>query len=127
MTRGHCPTWVPNVIQTPIYVENASIAHLSFEHALIAGRDVGGKAYFVTDPHPAVEFRELYDALTLLTEGRTSFSHLPPVLMLIFAYLVELYTLIPLPLPPIKPSADILNLQPPIFSITSLHLIIDDS
>lgn len=134
-------------------MENVSIAHLLYEQRLIELTniptspanakplpDIGGQAYMITDPNPPVSYGDIYEALTTLTKGDCVFPRFPPVGMLISAHCVEAYyfmhlylTSLPFGLgaifrkviPPV--GGDIVNLQPSLFPLTSVHLLLDDS
>jgi nucleoside-diphosphate-sugar epimerase len=147
LVRRVNPTWVQNSIQSEAYVENVSLAHLQYERALLDTRsesaqvaDVGGQAFIITDPNPPVAYGDLYHALTVLTDGETQFPFLPPALMLMFAHCVEavylsraLLTSMPIVgsmidrVIPLMIGGDIINLQPSLFPLTSVHLLFDDS
>ena len=84
---------------------------------------------------------DVYTALETMTDGECTFPNLPPTLMLIVAYMIEAYylarhftisswwggvkVLAERLLPPVN--SDLVNLQPPLFALTSVHLIFDDS
>ncbi|KAF5383021.1 hypothetical protein D9615_005083 [Tricholomella constricta] len=112
--------------------------------------DIGGQAFVVADPGPTPTYGDVYTALETLTEGECTFPNLPPTLMLLVATVIESYYLLrhfllePPPshgasgflglglgkalgklLPPIN--GDLVNLQPSLFALTSVHLIFDDS
>src|ERR1700761_8538506 len=127
------------MIQSEAYVENVSLAHLLYERRLmeVEGKqtnapDIGGQAFTIADPNPPVTYGDLYHALSVLTDGKTVFPKVPPVVMLIVAHAVEaLYlsriflTSAPLFgvvlnrfLPAVD--GDILNLQPSLFPLTSV-------
>jgi nucleoside-diphosphate-sugar epimerase len=135
------PTWVQNCLQNQVYVENVSIAHLLFEQRLMEDQtssqdNFGGKSFLITDPNPAIAFGDIYNFLTLITNGETRFPKPPPFLMLLLAYILEFYhtcqyrliTALPFLkgiIPPL--GKDIVNLQPGMFSTSSVHIIVDDS
>lgn len=98
--------------------------------------DIGGQAFVVADPGPLLTFNDVYTTLETLSEGECTFPMLPPTLMLVVASVVELYYFgrhllsvngwkIGKWLPPID--GDLINLQPSLFALTSVHLIFDDS
>jgi len=135
------PTWIQNSIQTQVYVENVSIAHLLFEQRLMedqaASQDnFGGKAFILTDPNPAPAFGDIYDLLTITTNGETRFPKLPPLPLLLMSYVFEFYhlsryrliTALPFLKAVIPPlGTDIVNFQPPLFSTSCCHHFFDDS
>jgi len=139
-------TWIPNVVQNFIAVENSSLAHLCYEQRLVElGRggknpDIGGKSFIVTDAGPPIAYGDCYRAIEVLTEGTVKFRILSPSLMLIFAHALKTYHLTThflsqspnillraagalLP----KLSTPTINLQPPMWALTSVHLIFDSS
>ncbi|KAI8986719.1 NAD-P-binding protein [Trametes punicea] len=141
-------TWIENILQSFIYVENCSLAHLCYEQRLIelerdgaaADRpDIGGQAFCVADAGPPTTFGEIYCAVTQLSKGKCTFQHLSPTAMLALATLVEAYYLgrhallrAPAPLsalakfiPPVV--GEIVYLQPSMWALTQIHLIFDDS
>jgi hypothetical protein len=73
-------------------MDNAALAHLLFEEALLSSSDkVGGRSFTVTDPNAALEFSDIYLALSTLTPFQTVM--VPGVLMLILAHILEIYSL----------------------------------
>lgn len=142
LVRQTNPTWISSVMQSFTYVENCAVAHLNYEQRLIelASRnsskkcpDIGGQAFTIADPGPTPTYGDVYDALTTLTDGECHFPNMSPTAMLLLAHLVELYYLSRyfLPawaawlLPPIN--GDLINLQPSLFALTSVHLLFDDA
>jgi len=148
LVRGTNPTWVANIMQSFCYVENCALAHLCYEQRLIdlegkkaKNPDIGGQAFLVADPGPVQTYGDVYTALETMTGGECTFPQLPPTLMLIVAYMVEAYYLArhfmvrsrwgcmkvlgERLLPPVN--TDVVNLQPSLFALTSVHLIFDDS
>ncbi|KAI0944932.1 hypothetical protein AcV7_001602 [Taiwanofungus camphoratus] len=137
------PTWIANIMQNFIFVENCSLAHLCYEQRLIElqqgskNPDVGGAAFCVADSGPPPTYGDIYNAVTVLTNGETVFKHLSPTAMLALAHVVELYYLLrhsvlksPFAfLARLVPalSGDIVFLQPSMFALTVVHLIFDDS
>ncbi|KAF8499459.1 NAD(P)-binding protein [Gautieria morchelliformis] len=139
LVRQQNYTWVRNIIQSFIYVENCSLAHLLYEQRLLemgantssGTPDIGGQAFNVSDPNPPIAFGDIYTALTTLTIN-TKFQDLPPVLMLMFAHVIEAYYLLRFSHPFIswifpQLKGEILLLQPSLFSLSQIHLIFDDS
>lgn len=143
LVRKTNPTWIPNILQSFIYVENCSLAHLCYEARLIERQnggknpDVGGQAFCVADGGPPTTYGDVYDALTQLSNGACAFPKLSCTTMLGIAHLVEGYDRLwhslarsPLasfakPLP--RVGGDIIFLQPSMFALTVIHLIFDDS
>lgn len=143
LERGTNPTWSSNIVQSFCYVENCALAHLCYEQRLaelLAGGmnpDIGGQAFVITDPGPVPTYGDMYITMETLTDGECHFPNLPPTLMLLIAYMIEIYYrgrfwLISLgyksiteKLPPLN--GDVVNLQPSLFALTMVHLIFDDS
>ncbi|KZT41614.1 NAD(P)-binding protein, partial [Sistotremastrum suecicum HHB10207 ss-3] len=147
------PTWVTGMIQSFVYVENVSLSHLCYEQRLIElesspsrNPDIGGQAYMITDPNPPITFGDLYKALNLLSNGETVFPAVPPIVMLVLAHAFELWYLARARLLGVAPitrnspawmrifakifpplGGDLVNLQPSLFPLTSVHLLFDDS
>jgi len=147
LVRRTTPSWIPNILQNFIYVENCSLSHLCYEQRLIelienttSNPDIGGQAYEICDAGPPVTYGDVYKALSALTNGETTIPILSPTAMLLLAHLVELYYLSRLflstasfslcrtiggLLPPVN--SDLINLQPSVWSLTQVHLIFDSS
>ena len=139
-------TWIPNTIQNFAAVENCSLAHLCYEQRLVelghGGKnpDIGGRSFIVTDAGPPIAYGDCYRTIEVLTEGKVKFQILSSSLMLIFAHALQTYHLTThvlsqssnillraagafLP----KLTTPIINLQPPMWNLTSVHLIFDSS
>jgi 3-beta hydroxysteroid dehydrogenase/isomerase family len=153
LARRVNPSWAQNILQNFIYVENASLAHFCYEQRLIEieiekargspytnNPDVGGQAFGIVDAGPPVTYGDVYTVLTTLTNGQTVFPRLSATAMLLLSHMFEwLHLLRFLPALSSSPflrrlsqfvpalSADLINLQPPLFFLTNVHLIWDDS
>jgi nucleoside-diphosphate-sugar epimerase len=147
LARGVNPSWAQDILQNFIYVENASLAHFCYEQRLIEkargsspNPDVGGQAFGIVDAGPPLTYGDVYTVLTTLTDGQTVFPRLSATAMLLLSHIFEgLHLLRVLPalssstflrrLSQFVPalSADLINLQPSLFSLTVVHLIWDDS
>lgn len=146
LARRVNPSWAQNILQNFIYVENASLAHFCYEQRLIDNArgspnpDLGGQAFGVADAGPPVTYGDLYTVLTTLTDGQTVFPRLSATAMLLLSHILErLHLLRFLPALSSSPflrrlsqfvpalSPDLINLQPALFSLTTVHLIWDDS
>jgi nucleoside-diphosphate-sugar epimerase len=132
LVRKTNPTWISNIIQNFVYVENCALAHLLYEQRLMSPdpeHDLGGQAFNICDPGPPRTYGDVYLASEVLTDGETHFPELSPTGMLFFAYLVEGYYLLRhfwlhwLP----AVNSDLVNLQPSLYNLTMVHLIFDDS
>ncbi|KDQ49986.1 hypothetical protein JAAARDRAFT_142628 [Jaapia argillacea MUCL 33604] len=145
LTRKTNPTWFGHILASFTYVENCSLAHLCYEARLVEiakgspNPDISGQSFLIADPGPPRTYSDVYTILNALTDGETTFPYLSPTLMFILAQAVEAYHLLhhfltssrsPILfyvlriLPPI--TGDLINLQPSLFSVTTLHLILDD-
>jgi len=139
-------TWIPNIVQHFIGVENCSLAHLCYEQRLIelghGGKnpDIGGRSFIVTDAGPPIAYGDCHKAIEVLTEGNVKFQVLSSSLMLLFAHILQTYHLATYLLsqsPNVllraagaflpKLSAPIINLQPSLWNLTNVHLIFDSS
>ncbi|KAF8880049.1 NAD-P-binding protein [Infundibulicybe gibba] len=142
LMRGENPSWISSIIQSFSYVENCAAAHILYEqrlNELAAGGtnpDIGGQAFMITDPGPTPSYGDVYDLLTLLTDGKCRFPKLSPTIMLAISHVIEWYYLsrhllisagfsLARMLPQVE--GDIVNLQPSLFSLTMPHLFFDDS
>ena len=143
LVKKYNPTWIGSILQSFIFVENCSLTHLLYEQRLIElengskNPDIGGQAFVVADAGPPPTFGDLQHALTLLSNGETTFPHFSPTTMLGIAHLVELYYLARRSLldsrfafiARLMPAVvgDIVFLQPSMFYLTDVHLYFDDS
>ena len=150
LSRGGVPTWNTNVMQSFSYVENCACAHLCYEQRLIElqspsqikkNPDIGGQSFYISDPGPIPIYGDVYTALSTLCDGECHFTSVSLTGMLIFAHLIEGYyilrhTLITSTwslsrliaqklLPPVQ--GDLLIFQPSTFTLTSVHMMFDDS
>jgi nucleoside-diphosphate-sugar epimerase len=146
LARRVNPSWAQDILQNFIYVENASLAHFCYEQRLIdkargsPNPDVGGQAFGIVDAGPPLTYGDVYTVLTTLTDGQTVFPRLSATAMLLLSHIFEgLHLLRFLPALSSSPflrrlsrfvpalGADLINLQPPLFSLTMVHLVWDDS
>lgn len=130
-------SWVRPIIQSFVNAENVSIAHLLYEQRLLEQSqpgstlpNIGGQAFVVTDPNPAISFSDIYTLITKLSETPISFPTIEPLPMLLLGYLVEFYSYIqyaflPWALP--KITGDLAQIQPSLFAISDVHVIADDT
>ncbi|KDR68434.1 hypothetical protein GALMADRAFT_257163 [Galerina marginata CBS 339.88] len=142
LVRQTNPSWISAVLQSFSYVENCAVAHLCYEARLIelqAGSknpDIGGQAFCIADPGPTPTYGDAYTTLETLSEGECTFPQLSPTTMLMVAHVLETYyrahhALLSAgwgfakSLPAVQ--GDIINLQPSLFYLTTVHLIFDDS
>lgn len=130
-------------MQNFIYVENASLAHLCYEACLLDKSSVplvGGQALCIADAGPPPTYGDVYHALHVLSGGRATFPSISPTLALLIATLVEPVHVARLKLSlsshtylarlasylPRLPG-DLLNLQPSLFALVSVHMLFDDT
>ncbi|KAG2368645.1 NAD-P-binding protein [Suillus spraguei] len=145
LVRKHNPTWVSNIMQSVVYVENCALAHLCYEARLLetarggSNPDLGGQAFTITDPGPPATHGDIHIGLTTLVP-ETEFTIMSPTLMLFASQIIEvLYlsrTFLAMSSSPVRRAlahfipnitGDIVNLQPSLFALASVHLIFDDS
>lgn len=136
------PTWINYTLQSFIYAENCSLAHLCYEQRLIelqegsSNPDIGGQAFCVTDAGPPCLYGDVYDAVKLVSNGGVRYIYLSPTFMLGMSHLVEWYhvtqqllsirkSIFAYFLPRI--TGDVVFLQPSMFALTQIHLVFDDS
>ncbi|KAF6761556.1 hypothetical protein DFP72DRAFT_958506, partial [Ephemerocybe angulata] len=149
LIRKTNPSWVHNSYSSFIYVENCALSHLLYERRLIdlveGNRkglpDIGGQFFNVRDPGPTPTYGDAYQTLETLTDGECHFPVFSPTAMFLLAQIMGTYYVnqqrIAMRLPPslhsiftkIFPTikGDLVNLQPSLFYLTSVHLIFDDS
>lgn len=130
-------SWTYPVIQSFVNAENVSIAHLLYEQRLLEHTaspaqlpNIGGQAFAVTDPNPAIAFSDIYLLLTTLAKTHLRFPRLPPAPLLLLSHLLEWYSLLQhLYLPRVLPkiTGDLAQLQPGLFAISDVHAFADDS
>lgn len=139
-------TWIPNVVQHFNFVENCSLAHLCYEQRLVeladgsGNPDVGGRSFIVTDAGPPIAYGDCYKVVEVMTEGNVKFQVLSPSFMLLLAHAVQVYYLMTYFLsqshnillraactflPKLSPL--LVNLQPSVWNLTSVHLFFDSS
>ncbi|KAL4068581.1 hypothetical protein V8B97DRAFT_1872985 [Scleroderma yunnanense] len=144
LVRKHNPTWVENILQSYIYVENCALAHLCYEQRLVelekggTNPDIGGQSFNVTDSGSPCTFGDVHLALSTL-DSECEFPSYSFTFMLSIAHLIEATyvtkTLLSMStsvlcralarmIPPIR--GDLVNLQPSMFALISVHLIFDD-
>jgi hypothetical protein len=106
-------------------MDNVAVAHLLLERSLLESpAKVGGRAFTVTDPNPPIQMGDIYRALSALTSFHI--IHLPAVVMLIAAHVVEFYCLAPVfvpilgkLLPRLEPP--VVHLQPAMLNVANSH------
>lgn len=127
--------WVNHVIQSCAHGINSAIAHLQFEAILATGPAAAsapqaGRPFVVADPGPPVYYGDVYRVISALNTTPFRLLVLPPVPMLLLAYAVEFYNLLPARFPVLsgwlpKLPGDVGYLEPGLFSICT-HLFMDD-
>ena len=141
LMRRTNPSFVSTILQSFSYVENCAIAHLLYEQRLIElltpeskYPDIGGQSFCITDPGPTPTFGDAYTVLETLSEGECHFPSMSPTGMLLLAHAIESYYVVQQSLSATgwnwllpKVSGDLINLQPSLFSLVSVHLVCDDS
>ena len=139
-------TWMSNIVQNFVAVENCSLAHLCYEQRLVelehggGNPDIGGRSFTVTDAGPPIAYGDCHRIVEVLTEGSIKFQVLSPSLLLMLAHAVQTYYLATYFLsksPNIllraagaflpRLSSSVVNLQPSLWNVASVHLIFDGS
>jgi hypothetical protein len=106
-------------------MDNAAVAHLLFEEALLKSPGkVGGRSFTATDPNPAIQFSDIYCALSALTPFRIIL--VPAVLMHILAQALEIYSLSRVYIPILgklipKLEFPLVHLQPAMLQVANSH------
>ncbi|KAG2338027.1 NAD(P)-binding protein [Suillus weaverae] len=143
--RKYNLTWVANIMQSFVYVENCALAHLCYEARLLetarggSNPDLGGQAFTITDTGPPVTNSDVYVGLTTLAP-ETTFTEMSPTFMLFISQIIEVLYLsrafLSMSSSPVRRAlahfipnivGDTINLQPSLFALASVHLIFDDS
>jgi len=115
-------------VQSFLHGANCAVAHLHFEAVLADPTSYSapqaGRPYTVTDPNPPIQYRDLWFLLgtAAITPFRTIV--LQPVPMLLLAYAIEFYSLLPYRQPLLRKmlpqlTGDIKHIQPGIFSVST--------
>ncbi|KXJ90269.1 hypothetical protein Micbo1qcDRAFT_164804 [Microdochium bolleyi] len=127
-------TWVPHMVQNFVHGANVAVAHLHHEAVLAKtapeSRRYSGRPYIATDPNPPIMNCDLYLAMQTLLCRPWRTRILPPVVPLLLAHGVELWTDLPHKYPILKRimppiTGEMRHLKPGIFSITT-HLVAVD-
>ena len=140
LSRKSNPSWTSTVAQSFCFVENCVAAHLLYEQRLIEllkpgskYPDIGGQAFAIADSGPTPTYGDAYTILETLTKGECQFPSVSPTAMLLFAHAIELYYRTQQTLSAAgrnwlpRVNDTLVKLQPSLFSLTSLHLVVDDS
>ncbi|GES60735.1 NAD(P)-binding protein [Aspergillus terreus] len=136
LRSGGNPSWTYDVIHSFVNAENVSLAHLLYEQRLIEHTDhpdkrpnIGGQAFVVSDPNPAVAFSDVYLLLTTLSKTPVSFPRVPAIPFVLLSHLVEWYALFQHTYCPWLPrvQGDLAQMQPALFFIANVHTFADDS
>lgn len=124
--------WIPHIVQNFVHGANVAIAHLHHEAALARKHcPQSGRPFVVTDPNPPITYRDLYNAVKVLSLHSFYVVVLPPVLVLLISHVIEWYNLLPYRYPLMKRiipviKSDAKYLQPGLFSICT-HLVMSDA
>ncbi|KAI6131025.1 3-beta hydroxysteroid dehydrogenase/isomerase family-domain-containing protein [Pisolithus croceorrhizus] len=145
LVRRYNPTWVKNILQSYIYVENCALGHLCYEQRLLelqkggSNPDIGGQAFNITDAGPPCTFGDVHHALSTL-DSEYKAPDCSFTFMLSLAHIIEglyvskallsmsdsvLCRAIARIIPAI--SGDLVNLQPSTFALAAVHLVFDDT
>lgn len=119
------------MIQSCAHGINCAIAHLQLEAILAdpmsSSAPQAGRPFVIADPSPPVYYEDIYKVIFTLNTTPFRLLVLPPVPMLLLAYAVEFYNLLPARLPLLrkllpKLPGDVSYLEPGLFSICT-HLV----
>lgn len=122
------------MVQSFVHGANVAVAHLAQEAVLAKtapdSRRFSGRPYIVTDPNPPIMNRDLYLAISTLLPRPWRTRQLPPVVPLLVAHAIELWSDLPHRFPVLKSLmrpiiGEAKHLKPGIFSITT-HLVAAD-
>jgi hypothetical protein len=69
-----------------------ALAHLLFEAALTKTTKPSGRPFVITDPGPGLAYQDLYSLATELSVTPVSIAKIPPIALLLLAYVIEGYT-----------------------------------
>ncbi|KAF2433022.1 dehydrogenase-like protein [Tothia fuscella] len=131
LRRGDVPTWISHIRQNFVSGHNISNAHLLFEAALLtpSSQKCSGKAFLITDPNPTISFSDIYTLLTTLSATGFKIQLVPPILLFLLSYPIEMYHTLQCKYPKSLPAlgADLKMLQPTLFNISNGHFVCDDS
>ncbi|KAJ5785568.1 3-beta hydroxysteroid dehydrogenase/isomerase family protein [Penicillium pulvis] len=137
LRTGGSPTWLHPIIQSFVNAENVSIAHLLYEQRLVEQSkpgsqlpNIGGQAFIVTDPNPAISFSDVYTLLVTLAKTPIAFPIVQPIYLFLLAYVIEAYSFVQFKylswlLP--KITGDLAQVQPSLFAISDTCVFADDS
>lgn len=122
LRAGDFPSWIPNVVQNLVHAGHVGLGHLLFEAALLRPEvpACAGRPFVITDPNPPPTFGDLYRLLATVAKTPCRVSFVPPVPMLLLAYIVEFVDTTVSRLPGLgflRPRGDFAKLQPTIFSV----------
>ncbi|KAM7219185.1 hypothetical protein V8F06_005482 [Rhypophila decipiens] len=148
--QGPVTSWSPHIIQNFVASRNVSLGHLLFEAALAPPPNssnpkeefkpppCAGRPYIITDPG-LITFQSMYTLMSTISIIKPfEFTYPPPVILFIFAEMIEAWCTLLYYTPGfirnlpvlnkilIEPTNLLTNLQPAIFTPTS-HTICDDS
>lgn len=126
-----------HVIQSCAHGINCAVAHLQFEAILADPKSFSspqaGRPFVIADPNPPVYYEDIYKVIYTLNTTPFRLLTLPPVPMLLLAYAVEFYNLLPARIPLLSKvlpglPGDVGYLEPGLFSIcTHLYANIDEA
>ncbi|KAI6104322.1 3-beta hydroxysteroid dehydrogenase/isomerase family-domain-containing protein [Pisolithus sp. B1] len=145
LVRRYNPTWVKNILQSCIYVENCALGHLCYEQRLLelqkggSNPDIGGQAFNITDAGPPCTFGDVHHALSTLDSDykapdcsftfMLSLAHIIEGLYVSKALLSMSDSVLCRAIARIIPTigGDLVNLQPSTFALAAVHLVFDDT
>ncbi|KAJ3515629.1 hypothetical protein NLJ89_g1632 [Agrocybe chaxingu] len=141
LKKGISTYWVKNMIQSFVYVENVSYAHLLYEARLLEAlgspaeapvQKLGGDTFMIAGAGNPVSHGDILLAMASLTDGssRPPLIPTPPAVVLhLISYLIEFYHMVQFCLSGLLPplTGDIIKVQPSMFHSSLVHFKTDDS
>ncbi|KAK8097426.1 hypothetical protein PG984_016565 [Apiospora sp. TS-2023a] len=128
LARAVMPTWATHIVQSFVHGANVAVAHLHHEAALLQKEcPQAGRPFVVTDPNPPIAYDHMYTAIRTLSIHPFMVLSLPPAVMLLMAYAIEWWSVLPYRFPMFKAiipavRGDARYLKPGLFSICT-HLV----
>lgn len=133
LALGSLPSFGANWAQSWMGVRNASLAHLQFQDALLGphAAKLADKAFLVTDDGPPLRLGDVHKILNAASSTGLRVVHPPPLLMLLAAYLIEIWALTVARIPALtriigEPQDPVFLFQPAVFS-AAVSAAVDDS
>lgn len=103
---------------------NVSLGHLALDKGLLSSPGIGGRSFAITE-HDLISYGDYGLALTTLAAAPMKYHLVPPLLIVMMAYLIEAYALLQARFMPFLPgtSGDLNLLQPGTLSMSTGHFL----